>query len=238
MSAAAPVDTHPVTSARPRPRLFPEELRTQPRPIHEAEPPWARVQPANASNALAEIADKVFSEKDRAEIQRLEDELGKADEDRKLHCSSSVIDQKLWDASKDTKLSPREYAARCDELENERAAIPQLTVALDRRDAELKEKMRPFALRLACELPGFIAKAIKEVEAVGGPTGTMQFWGIGQASDVTIVTYPLHRLHEIAKMWRDHLQANTCEAQSCRIRAILVDSGVLQPKVFVYRSQF
>jgi hypothetical protein len=111
-------------------------------------------------------------------------------------------------------------------------------VALDRRDAEIKEKLRPFALRLAVELPGFIAKAIKEVEAVGGPTGTMQFWGIGQASDVTVVTYPLHRLHEIAKTWRGHLQANTCEAQACRIRAILVDSGALKPKVFVYRSQF
>jgi hypothetical protein len=220
------------------PRLFPPELRTPPRPIHAAEQPWARVQPANPARALTEIAGQVFSEKDVAQIQAFEDELGKADEDRKKHCDSSVIDQKLWDVSQDSKLSPREYAARCSELEKERDAIPKWTLALNKRDAELKEAMRPYALRLAAELPGFIARAISEQEREAGPDGVCRFWGIGQNFDASIIVYPLRRLHELAESWRESLEKNDSEARESRIRTILADSGVLKPKVFVFRSQF
>jgi hypothetical protein len=98
--------------------------------------------------------------------------------------------------------------------------------------------MRPFALRLAAELPGYVAKAINEQEKAGGPDGVMGFWDIGQHSDKSIIIYPLRRLHDIAVHWRKSLERNNCEAQASRIRAILADSGVLKPKVFVFRSQF
>ena len=72
------------TATRPRPLLFPEELRTKPQPsYHRAEQPWERTPPANPERALQEIAAKVFSHKDRKQIQALENELGKVDADRK-----------------------------------------------------------------------------------------------------------------------------------------------------------
>jgi hypothetical protein len=82
--------------------------------------------------------------------------------------------------SQDLTLSPEEYAKSSRELEQERQAIPQWTMALDRKDAELKEKLRPFALRLAVELPGRVAVAINQQEKTAGPDGVMAFWGIGQ----------------------------------------------------------
>src|SRR5262245_13913031 len=144
MSAA--VDTHPLTSARPRPRLFPEELRTPSRPIHEAEPPWRRSTPAKPQHELEESAAQDFTAKDRAETQRLENEIGKADIERKEHCDSKKIDEALWALSQDLKQSPEEFSENARVLEQQRADIPRWTVALDRRDAELKEKMRPYAL--------------------------------------------------------------------------------------------
>ena len=86
--------------------------------------------------------------------------------------------------------------------------------------------MRPFALRLAVELPGFVAKAINEQEKAGGPDGVMQYWGISQQFDQSIIIFPLRRLHDIAVHWRKNIERNNCEAQASRIRAILADSGV------------
>jgi hypothetical protein len=225
--------------ARPVPRLFPDELRTQPQPsVHEAEPAWSRSVPANPERALAEIAEKVFTAKDKTEIQRLENELAKVDADRKNHCDSSKMDQALWDLSQDLTLSPEEYAEGARKIENERLAIPQWTVALDRKDADLKEKLRPFALKLSVELPGLIAKEINKQENEAGPDGIMAFWGIAQNFDPAITVNPLRRLHDLAVSWLASLQSNDADAKESRIRAILADSGVLKPTVFVFRSQF
>ena len=177
------------TSARPVPRLFPEELRTPPRPTH----------------------------------------------DRKKHCNPRALGEKLWAAEHNPKLTPEELAEKSRKLEEERQAIPRWELALNRRDAELKEAMRPFALKLAAELPGRIAQAINEIEAEDGVTGAMQFWRIGQAVDASVILHPLHRLHELAVGWRESLEKNDAEAQESLIRALLADSGALQPKVFVFR---
>jgi hypothetical protein len=87
-------------------------------------------------------------------------------------------------------------------------------------------------------LPGLIARAINEQEKAAGPDGVMAYWGINQNFDQSIIVYPLRRLHDLAVRWRKNLERNNCEAQASRIRAILADSGLLKPKVFVYRSQF
>jgi len=245
MSAAA-IEPPPGTEAamrgasalRPVPRLFPDELRTPPaqRPTHEAEPPWRRVQPANPANALQEIAGKIFTEKDRAEIQAFEDSLGKLEADRKKHCDPKALAEKLWDAEHDLNLSSEQLASRALEIEEARRAIPQWELALNRQDEQIKEALRPYALRLAAELPGRIAQAIHEIEAEGGPPGPMQFWGIGQGFDAAVILHPLHRLHELSESWLKALERNNCEARACRIRAILADSGALKPKVFLFRS--
>src|SRR5262249_21786933 len=124
------------TSARLVPRLFPEELRTpQPRPLNAPEPPWRRARPAKPTKALAEIADKIFTDGDRTEIQRLENELGKVDKERKLHCNATAIQEALWALGQDLALSPEEYSENARKLEEQLGDIPRWTVALDRRDA-------------------------------------------------------------------------------------------------------
>jgi hypothetical protein len=69
----------------------------------------------------------------------------------------------------------------------------------------------------------------------GGPTGIMQFWGVGQELDAAIILNPLRRLHELSLGWLESLQKNDAEAQECRIRVMLADSGALKPKVFLFR---
>src|SRR6266542_5882935 len=94
-----------------RPRLFPDELRTKPQlEVHQAEHVWTRCIPANQHRALAEIAEKVFTKADRAEIQKLEDAIGKVDADRKEHCSAEKFDQAAWDLAQDINLLPDQYA--------------------------------------------------------------------------------------------------------------------------------
>jgi len=219
------------TPARPRPLFFREELRNKPTiAIHDAEAPWARTPPAKPNRALAEIAAKVFSDKDRKEIQRLENEIGKVDADRKAHCDVARIDQDLWNLSADMSLAPEELANRSRALEQERQDIPRWTMALDRKDAELKEKLRPYALRLATELPGFVAAAINEIEDANGPTGTMAFWGIGQGFNANVVIYPLRRLHDVAQAWLKSLEANDAACRESHIRPCLKGEALTQHK--------
>jgi hypothetical protein len=177
-----------MTVGRPVPRFFPEELRIKPQPsIHPVVQPWERTPPANPERALQEIAAKVFSDEDRKAIQKLENELGKVDADRKKFCDSKKIDDALWALSQQFELSAEEYAEKTRKLEQDRQAIPQWTLACDRRDAVIKEKLRPYALRLAVELPGYVAKAINEQEKAGGPDGVMGFWGLGQGFDQNVI---------------------------------------------------
>lgn len=226
----------PVTTERIRPRFFPDELRNKPTvSVHAAEAPWARARPASAADALAEIAGKVFTDKDRKEIQRLENAIGQVDADRKKYCDVKRIDEALWELSQQLTLAPEEFAEKSREIEQQRADIPRWTLALDRKDAEIKEAMRPFALRLAVELPGRIAKAINGQEKAAGPDGVMAYWGIAQNFDASVVVHPLRRLHELALGWLASLQKNDAEAKESLIRALLADSGALQPKVFVFR---
>jgi hypothetical protein len=96
----------------------------------------------------------------------------------------------------------------------------------------------PYALKLAVELPGRIAKTINEQEKATGPDGVMQYWGVGQAFDQSVTIYRLRCLEDIGEGWVKSLEANNAEAKESRIRAILADAGVLKPKVFVFRSQF
>jgi hypothetical protein len=120
-------------------------------------------------------------------------------------------------------------------LEQQRIDIPRWVTALDRRDAQIKEQLRPFALKLCLELPGRVAKAISEIESAGGVSGEMRFWNIGQALDASIILNPLRRLHELSLTWLESLQRNDDEARECRIRVLLADSGVLKPRVYLFR---
>jgi hypothetical protein len=223
----------------PSPRFWPDELRSKPQlSVHQAEADWARGIPANPHRALAEIAEKAFTKSDHAAIQKLEDEIGMVDSDRKEHCDASRLDQALWDLNQDAELPTEELIARTEAIEKERAAIPQWRAALDRQEADLKERLRPFALKLAIELPGRVAKSINELEKVAGPDGSMAYWGIAQNFDQGLIVNPLRRLHSLALSWVQSLQTNDADAKESRIRAILADSGVLKPRVHVYRAQY
>ena len=224
----------------PRPHLFPDELRSPGQPsIHEAEAPWARSIPANPANDLREIAAKVLQPKDLLEIERLEDEIGCAAADRKKHCDPTKSAQDEWILSQDASILPEDFAKRMRVIQEEKDAIRGWTLALDRREAQLKEGLRPYALRVAIELPGKVAKSINELEKAAGPAGIMKHYGLAQNADAApIITNGLRRLHSLAVSWVESLTANNAEAKESRIRAILFDAGVLNPKVAVYRSQF
>jgi hypothetical protein len=109
---------------------------------------------------------------------------------------------------------------------------------LDRRWDEAIQKLRPYALKLARELPGRVAMAINEIEQ-DGVSGSTKFWGVGQQNlDNNFILFPLRRLHDIARSWLQSLERNTSEARDSRVRAILFDAGVLKQKAFIFRSQW
>jgi hypothetical protein len=206
--------------------------------VHEAEYAWDRSLPANPCAALAEIAEKVFTKADRAEIQRLEDANGELDALHKEHCSAEKFDQAAWDLAQDINLLPEDYAKGLREIENRRQSIPVWQTCLTRKGADLNERLRPFSLKLAVELPGRIAKAINELEKAGGPDGSMAYWQVSQGFDSSTIINPLRRLHSLAEQWLESLKSNDAEAKESRIRAILADSGVLTPRVPVFRRQY
>jgi hypothetical protein len=235
----AAFNADPFNQAAPRPRFFPDELRTHVQPsIHEAEPVWARSVPANPANDLREIASKVLTKADREQIQQYEDEIGCVAADRKKHCDPNTFAQAEWDLSQDINILAEDFAKRSRSIQEEKDAIRAWTLALDRREAEHKEKLHPYALRIAVELPGKVAKSINELLEVAGPDGVMAHYGLAQNGDAVVIINPLRRLHSLAVSWIESLKANDAEAKESRIRAILFDAGVLNPKVAVYRKQF
>jgi hypothetical protein len=223
----------PQDGSMPRPKLFPDELRTQvQQSVHEAEPPWASYIPANPTRDLREIASKVFTKADREQIQQCEDEIGAIAADRGRHCNLAKFEQDERELAQDINILPENFAKRSLAIKDEREAMPAWTMALNSREARLKEKLRPYALRVAMELPGKLAKSINEIESITDAEGSM--YGI----NASVIINPLLRLHSLAVSWVESLKSNDDDAKESRIRAILADSGVLEPKVPVFRRQF
>jgi hypothetical protein len=141
----------------PRSEIQPDRARrsppsTPPQPHWDKPPqPWSRTQPANPQAALRAIQQEIISSAERAEIQRIENQFGKTNDELERNSPAKLYEQERdlqWRAERG-EIGPEEAILRAREIAQAITDSSIRNKALERKMSDLVESLRHL-LTAAC----------------------------------------------------------------------------------------